>query len=406
MNLPIFLFEDKHVSNFLPLVWIRPFVDLRLGISTLLEKWLRETSQIKGLFVREYIKDYTSSLYPELKINIITEDVCLFVNARLKPYCYSQAIFNVSVGEGLKTSNGQIICFALNVNSEIKSPNIDLLIQKVQVWRIYDEVEFLEDLSDLVRLNSFYIKEDFRRFYPYFNLKIPPDLRAIGEMLYIHEDAEISPYVVMDASEGPVIIEKGAKIMPFVFIQGPVFIGENSVIKPFTKIFEGTTIGPVCKVGGEIEASIFHSYSNKQHDGFLGHSYVATWVNLGADTVTSDLKNNYSNVRLKYKDKEWDTGMQFLGTFFSDHVKTGINTMLTSGTIIGVFSNIFGSSYMPKFIPSFSWGGGETLSIYEPSKAVDTAIKMMARRNVKMSESYKELIFKVFELTESERNID
>lgn len=406
MNFPIYLFEDEFVGNFLPLVWMRPFVDLRVGISTLLEKWQKEPSHIKGLLVRDYIKDYTTYLYPGLDINVITEDVCFFLNARLKPYGNPQSIFNVSVGEGLKTSDGHIICFICEVDPVIENPDLNLLIKKVQVWHTYDEVEFLDDMSELVRLNGFYIKEDFKRFYPYFNLKIPPDLRATGEMLYIHEDADISPYVVIDASEGPVVIEKGAKIMPFVFIQGPAFIGENSVVKPFTKVFEGTTIGPVCKVGGEIEASIFHSYSNKQHDGFLGHSYVATWVNLGADTVTSDLKNNYSTVRLRYMGREWDTGMQFLGTFFSDHVKTGINTMLTSGTIVGVFSNVFGGGYMPKFIPSFSWGVGDSRSTYDPSKAIDTAVKMMARRNMKMSEVYKDLIFRVFEFTESERNFD
>jgi UDP-N-acetylglucosamine diphosphorylase/glucosamine-1-phosphate N-acetyltransferase len=403
MNYRIYLFEDGGVDNFLPLVWVRPFLDLRLGIVTLFEKWENRMGRIEGLIVREYLKDYTKSLYPDCNVNFVNNGTYFFLNARLDPYSLPKDVFDLRPGEGFKTQDGDVVIFALEIKEKITDPLLESLLKSVSAWRNVENLFFFRDLSELVKLNESHLKADFERFYSYYNVKIPPDLRASGEMLYIHEEAEIDPFVVIDSSKGPVIIEKNAKIMSFVFIEGPAFIGMNSLVKPFTKIFGSTTIGPVCKVAGEIEATIFHSYSNKQHDGFIGHSYVLPWVNLGADTVTSDLKNNYSTVKLKYCSKEWDTKSQFLGTFFCDHVKTGINTMLTSGTIIGVFSNVFGGGYMPKFVPSFYWGGQEPFKVYELDKALETARKMMARRGVEMSSAYQELVKKVFDLTERER---
>jgi len=403
MRAKIYLFEDPTVERFLPLVWLRPFLDLRIGITTFYEKWINAIGRIDGIVVRPYLAEYSSSLWPDLKVNEVSEGIAIFLNARLNPYSVKVVdLEELKPNEGVKDRWGNIAYFCAKVGEE-RVEDVRELFKKVSEWRTCEDCNFLAGLEDLIKLNGYFLFEDFRRMYPRVSLKIPSDLRAFGEMIYIHEEAEVWPFVVIDAQEGPVVIEKGAKVFPYVFIKGPAFIGENSVIKPFTKIFENTTIGPVCKVGGEIESSVFHSYSNKQHDGFLGHSYVGQWVNLGADTVTSDLKNNYSNVKLRYVDREWDSGTQFLGSFLGDHVKTGINTMLNTGSIVGVFSNLFGKGYMPKFVPSFSWGGSEGLTLHDLDKAIETAKRMMKRRNATMSKEYEMLVRKVFELSSFER---
>lgn len=195
--------------------------------------------------------------------------------------------------------------------------------------------------------------------------------------ILIGENSEIGPGAVIDASRGPVIIGSNVRIMPNAVLVGPCSIGDGSVIKIGAKIYEGTAIGPVSKVGGEVEASIIQGFSNKQHDGFLGHSFIGEWVNLGADTNTSDLKNNYGMVSAKLRGRTIPTGRQFLGLLAADHTKTGINTMLNTGTVAGLSCNIFGSGYPEKSIRSFSWGESD---VYEFAKAVEVARTVMHRR--------------------------
>jgi UDP-N-acetylglucosamine diphosphorylase/glucosamine-1-phosphate N-acetyltransferase len=186
--------------------------------------------------------------------------------------------------------------------------------------------------------------------------------------------------VVIDASEGPVYIGKDVKIYPNSVIEGPVYIGDKSEIKSCAVISENVSIGKVCKVGGEIEESIIMPYSNKQHSGFLGHSYLGSWVNLGADTNCSDLKNNYSTIKATIKNKQFDTGLQFLGLIMGDHSKSAINT-----------------------IPSFSWGGKEKMDTYDIKKSIDTAGKVMQRRNISMTKIDESLFEAIYDFTKSER---
>lgn len=405
MEKQICLFEDNKVERFLPLVWLNPFLNLRLGISTFFEKWQRVLSGIKGIWVRDYLKDYSRELYKNLKVNSSLEGEILIVNCRINPYQKNLSeILNIECGEGLKDIDGTVISFCVKIENSSNSENLDSLISNVRRWRTIGKIDIFNGLEDLIIRNGDFIKEDFDRFFGNYYVRIPSDLRIIGDDVFIAETSKIHPFVVIDSTEGPVIIDEESKIYPYVYLEGPCYIGKGTLIRPFTKIFKNTTVGPVCKVGGEIESSIFHSFSNKQHDGFLGHSYVSSWVNLGADTVTSDLKNNYSKIRLKYKNVEWDSGTQFIGTFFADHVKTGINTMLNSGTIIGAFTNLFGGDYPPKFIPSFFWGQKGSWQVHDLEKALETAKLMMARRNVNLTDNYRELVKRVFQLTEEERS--
>ena len=214
------------------------------------------------------------------------------------------------------------------------------------------------------------------------NARIAASAEIVGpEHVYLGEGATIAPRAVIDATDGPVVIDRNAHIMQNAVIIGPAYVGEGSKVKIGAKIYEGTSIGPVCKVGGEVEETIFHSYANKQHEGFAGHSYFAPWTNIGADTNTSDLKNDYSEVRMVLEGTEYRTGRQLLGTIMADHSKCGINTMFNTGTCVGVGCNIYGADYPPKAIPSYAWGGSGGFREYVFRKFASVASEVLRRRN-------------------------
>jgi UDP-N-acetylglucosamine diphosphorylase/glucosamine-1-phosphate N-acetyltransferase len=226
------------------------------------------------------------------------------------------------------------------------------------------------------------------------------------ENIVVGEAAVIKPGVVLDASSGPIVIGDNTVVMANASIIGPVYIGRNSLIKPGAKILEGTSIGNVCKIGGEVDSTIFAANSNKQHDGFIGHSYVGEWVNIGAGANNSDLKNNYSPVSMWCAGTLRPTGRQFLGLIMADHCKVGITTSFNTGTVIGFNCNLYGSEMLDKFIPSFSWGQGRDLTIYDAKKSMLTAQIVMERRDVKWEEAHKEVFEKIFALSqECGRNI-
>jgi UDP-N-acetylglucosamine diphosphorylase/glucosamine-1-phosphate N-acetyltransferase len=186
-------------------------------------------------------------------------------------------------------------------------------------------------------------------------------------------------------------------------IEGPACVGAESRIKMLAKIYGGSTIGPACKVGGEVKDSIIHAYSNKQHDGYLGHSYVGQWCNLGAGTNTSDLKNNYSTVRVAVEGREVDTGSLFAGLFMGDHSMCGINTMFNTGTVVGVGSNVFGGGFPPKDIPAFAWGGAGGLAEHDFEKFCQSAARIMARRRCEFTAAQRTLLEYVFHQTRARR---
>ncbi|MGH2570129.1 MAG: putative sugar nucleotidyl transferase [bacterium] len=192
----------------------------------------------------------------------------------------------------------------------------------------------------------------------------------------------IDPGVVLDAREGPIVLGDRTRVMANTVIQGPVCSGPDCLFKPLTRAMDGVCLGPVCRVGGELDATIVQGFSNKQHDGFLGHSYVGSWVNLGAATDTSDLKNDYGFVRMTIAGEEVDTGSRHVGSLVGDHSKTAIHTQLNTGTVIGVSANVFGGGFPPKEIPSFTWGSGPEMREYRLDKAVQVASIVTARRDV------------------------
>jgi UDP-N-acetylglucosamine diphosphorylase/glucosamine-1-phosphate N-acetyltransferase len=262
----------------------------------------------------------------------------------------------------------------------------------------------------LIEENSKAIEDDFMKL-PFRGQAeesiVFGSVQLVGEEnIVIGEASVIKPGVVLDASSGPIIIGDGTMVMANATITGPVYVGKQSLVKPGAKILQGTSIGDVCKIGGEVDESIFACYSNKQHDGFIGHSYIGEWVNIGAGANNSDLKNNYSPVRMWCAGMVRETGRQFLGLIMGDHTKTGINTMFNTGTVIGFNCNIFGSEPPPKFVPSFSWGSSKGFEVYDLEKGMQTAEIVMDRREVKFGKAHKQLFKKIFEISRlSSRNV-
>ena len=212
-------------------------------------------------------------------------------------------------------------------------------------------------------------------------------------------------YITINASSGPVYLGRDSEIMEGSVIRGPFALCEHSVVKLASKIYGPTTIGPYCKAGGEINNSILQAYSNKGHDGFLGNSVIGEWCNIGADTNTSNLKNNYAEVKLwNYPANRFKkTGLQFCGLIMGDHSKCSINTMFNTGTVAGVSANIFGSGFPRNFIPSFSWGGAAGISTYNTDKAFETMELVMERRGIELTEADKEIYRHIFKQTEKYR---
>jgi UDP-N-acetylglucosamine diphosphorylase/glucosamine-1-phosphate N-acetyltransferase len=272
------------------------------------------------------------------------------------------------------------------------------------------EARLLSFPWQIIEENARVIEDDFQKS-PFRGQSeeavVYPGARMVGEEnILVGEGVIVKPGVVLDASSGPVVINDGTMVMANAVIVGPAYIGKSCLVKPGAKILEGTSIGDVCKVGGEIGDTIFASYSNKQHDGFLGHSYVGEWVNIGAGCNNSDLKNNYSAVRMWCAGMARETGRQFLGLVMGDHTKVGIGALIGSGTAVGFNCNIYGSDAPPRFVPSFSWGRGEELSEYEIEKAMLTAQVVMDRRDVKFTDAHRQVFQKIFELSKlAARNI-
>lgn len=231
----------------------------------------------------------------------------------------------------------------------------------------------------------------------------PPGVVQKGaENIWVSARAEISPQAALDGSSGPIWIAEGVSVLPFSYIEGPAYVGHDTIVNGAI-IRGGTTVGPVCRVGGEVECTIFLGNANKAHGGFLGHSIVGEWVNLGAGTINSDLKNNYSSVKITVADKVYDTGMIKMGALIGDHVKTGIGTLINTGAVFGIGCNLFGGGIQPKFIPDFIWGGAGRYEEYRLEPFLETAAVIMKRRGKTLTQRLRALFETIFRMSASAR---
>ena len=404
----ICLFEDEGYSNLLPLVYLRPVYDLRCGILTLrekIEKRLPKHNLI--LHTRDYLADVMKERYPKLEINSFKSEQILFVNGRLiLDGKTAKAVSKLKLNSAL-TQNGDVVAVNLdkqNIKNVISNSGV-IDFNNLDTAEI--ECTLIKYPWELVNENSDEIKNDFELLTK--NKKsAPKNFKDVviknKKNVFIEKGVNIDPFVFIDAASGPVYIGKNANVMSHSSLEGPLFLGENSTIKMHASIYHGTSIGETCKVGGEVEATIIHSYSNKQHEGYLGHSYLGSWVNIGASTNNSDLKNNYANVEVFVNGKQVDSGSQFVGLIMGDHSKTAINTMFNTGSVVGISCNIFGAGFPARYIPSFVWGGSDFLRTYHISKSLEVADIVTKRRYVALSDNEKKLLEKIFEMTEADRN--
>ncbi len=388
MNLAIF---DDYPVQFYPVSLTRSTGDIRCGILKLrqrLQALLFGEEEI--VIIDNVLVNLYQERHPDWVINKVTGDV-LFVNSRLKIDAEIVAkIKDLKLNQGLKDSTGALIAFRVNAaNVKVAFSDLEILAKSVEMLEI--KAELYQNIADIIMDNSRLIEFDYEHFFQDEENFIETEMGVTvlnPYKVWIGEGATLKPGVVIDATTGPVIIDEKAEIMTHSVIMGPAYIGKGSKIKVGAKIYGGTSIGPVCKIGGEVEGSIIQAYSNKQHDGFLGHAYIGEWVNLGADTNNSDLKNNYKPVAFySYASKvKIQSGYQFLGSVIADHAKTGINCSLNTGVVIGVGCNLWGSALIGDYIPSFSWGEANELSAYRIDDFIQTAKTVKQRRKLDVSE--------------------
>lgn len=265
------------------------------------------------------------------------------------------------------------------------------------------EARLLSFVWQIIEENPRVIEDDFEKS-PFRGQSeetvVYPGVHMVGEEnILIGEGVVIKPGVVLDASSGPIVINDGTMIMANALILGPAYVGKNGIIKAGAQILEGTSIGDVCKIGGEVSKSVFGNWTNKQHEGFLGHSYLGEWVNIGAGSTNSDLKNNYSPVRMWCAGTVRNTGRQFMGLVVGDHTKAGIGTLFNSGTVVGFNCNVYGSAIPGRFVPSFSWGEGREMAEYDLEKSMLTAQIVLERRDVKFQDAHAQVFRKISELS-------
>ncbi len=385
------LFDGPFRNNLLPFTFTRPVADIRIGILTIREKWEAYLDSTTTTVT----EDYLSEKYPmvEMEENVM-------INASYLPnYELVEMVKSLEKNQAI-FKDEDIIAFYTKEAQE----NID--------FSTYDALEFDDDIIriennwDIFAKNGEAIQEDFNFITKNRKSKpIPSSNNVIApENIFIEEGATLE-FTTLNASNGPIYIGKNTEIMEGSLVRGPLALCEGAVIKLGAKIYGPTTIGPHSKIGGEVNNSVLFAYSNKGHDGFLGNSVLGEWCNLGADTNTSNLKNNYAEVRLwDYQTESFArTGLQFCGLMMGDHSKCGINTMFNTGTVIGVSANIFGSGFPRNFVPSFSWGGHGGFTTYLTSKAFEVAKVVMSRRHIEFSEQDMAILSHVFEETKKFR---
>ncbi len=404
------IFEDEKADNFNPLVYFRPVYELRCGIFTLREKLERVFNVRFDLHARKFLENVLAENFRDRKINAFDADEIVFVNGRAMLDEKTARVIADASDEMLFVKGDEIVAAKLNKRTYEKITEFGYTLDFTTLRKTLPEKEtdakLFNYVWDLIYANGEEIVRDAEffegaGFWTHTNYR---HVNYIGyEKIYVGKNVRIDPCVVLDASNGPVIIDDDATIMSHSVIQGPVYIGKKSVVKAGAKIYHDTTVGETCKVGGEIENAIFQSYSNKQHDGFLGHAYLGEWVNLGASTNNSDLKNNYAKISVKHNGRTIDTGLQFLGLIMGDHSKTAIGTLFNTGTIVGVSSNIFGAGFPPRAIPSFAWGGSDFIKEYKLEKSLEVAEIVMKRRDKNLSDAMRKLFADVFEITAGER---
>ena len=409
----LIIFEDEKYDLLYPLTYLRATFELRCGHTSLGEKICREAGQTSetAYSVREMMAPSIKQRFPGSKVNdpqMLKDDDLLLVNGRV----LALEKLPVPANDGIILNGDSPVIVKISAQTA-KSLPVDSIANFLSAAQkalpvIEKDVTVIDYSWDLIHHNPQAITADFNAAGKSGINGSMHKLSCIygpEELCYVAPGAEIHPTVVLDTKGGPITIDKDVIVFPHSRIEGPAYIGQRTQIVG-GKIREGCSFGPECRVGGEVEESIIHAYSNKYHDGFLGHAYVGEWVNLGALTTNSDLKNDYSSVEVKIGKKTYDTGSTKVGSFIGDHTKTSIGTLLNTGSTIGVMCLLMAAGApLPKYIPGFSWFLNGKFSRGAGFKSLlKTAHASVARRKCSLTETDIALIEAVYEMTKDERD--
>lgn len=381
------LFDGPERNALLPFTYTRAVADIRVGILSLRQKWellLNTTTSTKT-------EDYLSEKFPQ---------VLLDKNIKINPaFIPSENL----VGIVKSLQENQAVFYENQPIAYFYTKDKDVNFDTFEVIQYtHSDVLKISNNWDIFRFNGEALERDFKLITKgRTSQPIPDSVFCVNkENIFLEEGAKVE-LASLNASAGPIYIGKNTEIMETSVVRGPFALCNHSTLKIGAKIYGPTTIGPHSKVGGEVNNSVIFGYSNKAHDGFLGNSVIGEWCNIGADTNTSNLKNNYAQVRLWNYDTEnfAHTGLQFCGLMMGDHSKCGINTMFNTGTVVGVSANIFGSGFPRNFIPSFSWGGAAGMTTFKTDKAFEVAREVMKRRTLEFNQTEEKILEHVFENT-------
>jgi UDP-N-acetylglucosamine diphosphorylase/glucosamine-1-phosphate N-acetyltransferase len=406
------LYEDGNHGLLGPLALMRPQFDMRCGALLLREKLERRRPDwLVALLPRSTLREIIAERYPGRDVNGLGAEPTLLLSARVVVTDALLAAMDELSGETSLTAGGEVV--GARLESDVVS-RVRLLEESEGDLGRLDLRTATEVPArtvtypwDLVGLTPEEISEDAPLVGRPGDIKgtLDPGAHVAGrDRISIGEGSTVAAGAVLDATGGPVLIGGDVEIMPNAVVMGPAALGDRTRIKCGARIVGGTSIGEECRVGGEVEGSVFQGWSNKQHDGFLGHSYLGSWINIGAGTDNSDLKNNYGHVRVVLNGEVVDTGRTFVGAVIGDHSKTAIGTRINTGTVVGIFCSVLGSGFPPKYIASFSWGTPSGFAEHDLEKAIETGRIVMKRRNVDMTATEEALIRSVFEDTKPERN--
>lgn len=395
INLVLF---DFNRENLLPLVYTKPIAALRIGICTIKEKW-ESALQLKTSY---YTAAYLAKKFPlHLDSDNLLINASVLPNTALNKYLTEALPYNT-----LLVQEGTPI--ALKCDADTAQLFFQAKANAIQTIELSQAIIYLKYCWDLFRYNKEALESDFdQRCQGRDSAPLSDSNRVIGDASRIFlEKGAVAHCSIFNTENGPIYLDKDSTVMEGCMIRGGLALCEGASLKMGSKIYGATTIGPYSKVGGEVNNSILSGYSNKGHDGFLGNAVIGEWCNLGADTNNSNLKNNYAEVRQwNYPKKAFiSTGLQFCGLIMGDHSKTGINTMFNTGTVVGVSSNIYGSDFPRSFIPSFAWGSAKRFSTYQLDKAIETAKRVVRRRQKELDEHEITILKHIFEASKNYRN--
>ncbi|MBN1925620.1 MAG: glucose-1-phosphate thymidylyltransferase [Prolixibacteraceae bacterium] len=388
------LFEPPQREHFLPIAFTRPVYEIRTGIFTIKEKWEQLFSQEVKSFLPEFLQVNKAELFTGYNT---------FINGAINPDSEFRDAVAGLIPNQLLVHREEVLACCSESEKFIGYRNVN------EDWDIVEyknEPDRLLRTWDIISGLGRRINGDFELLQLKYSGNVFPDWATIigSEKIFVGKNVSIGA-CILNSSKGKILIDDYAEIGDGAIINGPVYIGKQSKVNIGAKISGPVSIGPYCKIGGEVCHSVFQGYSNKGHDGFLGHSFIGEWCNLGADTNVSNLKNSYEFVRMwNYASNCFEkTGMQFLGLVMGDHSKTGINTMLNTGTVTGVACNIYGAGFPRVFIPSFTQGGAQHFKEFSLTQAYKMADAMMKRRNMILKEEDKIVLERIYHFSSANR---